>query len=192
MPDYNRPRHRLGFACTAGLVLVGAVWGTGCRRGPRAPALQDEPVFHNEAEGFRFLPPEGWKQHARAVLPPGPVTQERALVEYQCATGAKPASLAVSCVDLPESTDLAAHLAGRSFGSEEWQPIAAAEQLDIGGAPAVRMAFAARWGNDDMVKEVTAFRRRERVYFFTGLFTKADAAAREQLHRSVASVVWRS
>ena len=51
---------------------------SGCSTKPRAPALQDETVYQNSQEGFRFLPPADWKQQARAEFPAGPVTEKLA------------------------------------------------------------------------------------------------------------------
>ena len=174
----------------AGLLLA-AVVSAGCSQRPHAPALQDELVFHQEQEGFRFLPPEGWLQHARGVVPPGKAATERLLVEYLCPTSTYPASLEVSRIDLPESTPLDEFVQGQSFGADKWRKVTAPEAIVVNGAPAVRLTFAAGKGVE-MTREVTVFRRGERVYFFNGIFATSDAQARDEVRRAAASVMWRS
>ena len=175
----------------AGLFAVTAALLAGCTPRPSAPALTDEPVYQNEQEGFRFLAPDGWKQQARSNLPPGKTAEERRLVEYQRPPAGKPATFEVSLVDLPEDTSLATYLGRRWSRSDQARLKSGPDKLDVGGAPAVRLAFALRREGDDLTREVTAFRRGERVYFFTGTFPARDPAARDQVRRAVASVVWR-
>src|SRR2546423_15656230 len=66
-----------------GLLALCALLLLGCDSKPRAPALMDDPVYQNDREGFRFLVPDGWKQHARAEVPPGKSEKERLLVQYR-------------------------------------------------------------------------------------------------------------
>lgn len=177
--------------CRAAGLVVAAVVAAGCSQRPHAPALQDELVFHQQQEGFRFLPPQGWLQHARGIVPPGKADTERLVVEYLCPTSVYPASLAVSRIDLPESTPLDAFVQGQSFGADKWRKVSAPESIVVNGAPAVRMTFAAGKGVE-MRREVTVFRRGERVYFFNGIFAAADLQARDEVRRAAASVLWRS
>ena len=102
------------------LFLVGALV-SGCSRKPQAPALRDEPVYENAQEGFRFLAPEKWTQHARATLPPGKVDKERLLVGYRQHEAGKSALLEVSRADLPESTTLTDYLSGPAFSARQWK-----------------------------------------------------------------------
>ena len=82
----------------------------GCQKRPRAPLLQDEPVYHNANEHIRFLAPEGWTQHAKSEFPAGPIPEEHLLVDYLHWTGDMPAILELSVVDLPDSTDVLTYL----------------------------------------------------------------------------------
>jgi hypothetical protein len=186
----GRPRAgvppRRGVWAAAGLLLL-----LGCDARPRAPALLDEPVYQDEREGFRFLVPEGWKQYARSEVPPGKVERERLLVLYRRLTPGQEATLQVTCADLPPATDLAAYLAGPSFGADRWRLKASAEAVVADGVRGLRYAFAGRTGKRDMGREVAAFRRGERVYFFTALFPAADSTAREQVRRAVGSIRWK-
>jgi hypothetical protein len=195
-PSRPDPRRRqlalilVGLAALllAGLVvLLSATWGAR----PRAPALIDEPVYHNAREGFRFLVPEGWAIHARGEPPPGRVDKERLLVNYQRTGSEKPAFFEVTLADLPPATDLAAHLAGPSYGSESWRQKTLPETLDVGGVAATRFVATSRVGKDDLTKETVAVRRGERVYFFTAVYTSGDTAVREQLRRTVGSLIWK-
>lgn len=176
------------LVCSA-IVLIALA---GCDSKPRAPALLDEPVYENDVEGFRFLAPEGWSLRGKAVLPPGPVTQERLLVVYQQLAADQGATLEVLRFDVPETTDLAAYLAGASYGTKQWTLKRPAEELRIGPAAARRFLFAATQGKAEMLKDVVVFQRGGRYYFFTGLYWANDDAARDQIQRAVESTIWKS
>jgi hypothetical protein len=179
-------------SCGTWLVGLLAVAIAGCGPRPRAPALlQGEPVYENKQEGFRFLPPPNWSQHARSELPSGPVKQERLLVGYKRITApGQVASLDVSMMDVPSATDLAAFLEERNPKAENWRPAGAAESLEVDGKPAVRAAYQARLESGQVLKEIVAIRKGERVYFFTGVFPAGDARARDQVRKAVATVSW--
>lgn len=172
------------------LVLLLAIVLAGCGpRAPRAPALQDDPVYENRDEGFRFLVPVGWTQHARADAPPGPAAQDRLLVRYERPAENAPAVLEVSMADLPSSVDLNAYLAAPSLGRPTWAPRGRPEPVRAGEREAMRYVFQSPVGRP-IVKEVVAVRRGERVYFFAGLFANADDASRDEIRRGVDSLAW--
>src|SRR5262249_45571367 len=93
---------------------------SGCNTRPRAPALVDEPIYQNEREGLRFLVPEGWKQLARADVPPGKVDRERLLVQYRRLLPGQEATLEVRLADLPTSAALDSLLSAPSYGVDRW------------------------------------------------------------------------
>lgn len=165
---------------------------TSCSPKPVAPALKDEPVYQNDREGVRFLVPDGWTQFAKGDIPPGKLDKERRLVEYKRKTFGKGAGLIVTVVDLEPTADLAAYLAGPAFGAEKWQLKGKPEAIEINRVAAQRFTFVSRIQKEEMVREVVAFRRGERVYLFTGLFASDDARARDQVRRAVGSTVWKS
>ena len=174
-------------------VLLAALFlsAAACSHRPRAPALQDEPIYQNTREGFRFVAPEGWRQFAKSDLPPGPAEKERLLVRYMPPLTGRGSTLEVSLADLPESTPLADYLAGPSLGVKQWKPLGKTETLELNGQAATRLAFSGRVGKDQLLKEVTAFRRGGRVYFFTALVPKGDNKSRETIRRAVASTTWK-
>jgi hypothetical protein len=153
--------------------------------------LGDGAVYQNEREGFRFLVPEGWKQHAKTDAPPGKYARDLLLVEYKHLVHGKGALLQVSLADLAEGTDLAKFLANPSFGVKEWSVARAPEAVQVDGVAGVRRVFTGRLGSQEMTREVVAFRRGERVYFFTGLFPTGDAESRDQVRAAVASIFWK-
>jgi hypothetical protein len=153
--------------------------------------LRNEPVYQNEMEGFRFLAPEGWRQHAKAEVPRGKLEKERLLVQYVRLGSEKGASLDVSMADLPASTDLTTYLAGPSGGVKSWRPQLPAAAITLNGVPAQRLTFTNGVSKDETTKEVVAVRRGERVYFFTAYFASSDAKAREEVRRTVASTLWK-
>ncbi len=173
------------------VLLLSGLLLAGCSGGPRAPALRDEPVYENAQEGFRFLAPEKWTQNVRAALPSGKLDRERLLVSYRRTEAGRPAQLEVSRADLDESASFAEHLAGPAFGSARWKARGAPEELTVGGARGERHVFAEPPGKDERVREVVAFRRGERCYFFGGVYLAADAKAREEIRRSVNSIIWK-
>lgn len=173
------------------VVFLGAFLFPGCEPRPRAPSLRNDPVFVSEREGFRFLAPDDWSQGIRGEIPPGKADKERPLVEFSRTSGGPPASLRVSLADLATSTDLTAYLSGPSFSAEKWTAVETPTDTPVGSATGVRYVFKARVGKGDMVKEVVAVRRGERVYFFTALYVAKDNEVREQLRRVVGSVVWK-
>src|SRR5438034_9828111 len=112
-PYQSLLRHRLSA------LAVAAIYVFGCRSEPQAPVLRNEPVYQNDTEGFRFLTPEGWRQHAKVNVPAGKLDKERLLVQYvRLVAAERGASLDVSMADLPTSTDLATYLAGPSGGAK--------------------------------------------------------------------------
>jgi hypothetical protein len=172
-------------------LLVAATLLAGCRPRPRAPDLNDAPVYENDREGFRFMVPEGWSQYARSELPPGKLDKERLLVQYRRTKSEKEATLEVSAADLSPSTDLANYLAAPAFGVKDWKLKPSPESVEVNGVAGTRYDFAGRVGKEEMTREVVAFRRGERVYFFTTLFFTKDTTAQEQSRRAVSRILWK-
>src|SRR3954466_301292 len=100
------------------LLLALAGLTAGCSTRPHPRALREEPVYHNPQEGFRFTAPDNWKMRSRGEVPRGPLAQERLLVEYRRARASGTAGRVVLMGDVPESTDLPAHLRERAFQSK--------------------------------------------------------------------------
>jgi len=163
----------------------------GCNGQPQAPVLRNEPVYENATEGFRFLTPDGWRQHAKVNVPRGKLEKERLLVQYVRLTGEKGASLDVSMADLPATTDPAHYLAGPSGGVKSWRAKSPVESVQVGDVPAERFLFIGRMDKEEAVKEVVAIRRGERIYFFTAYFAPGDTKAQQQVRRTVESTLWK-
>jgi hypothetical protein len=171
-------------------LILGCWFVTGCGSRPHAPAILDDPVYENDRQGFRFRAPEGWHQVARADLPAGKLDKERLLVQYRRFDSARPASLEVSAADLPAATDLAAYLAGPAAGIKEWR-LLTTEPVPLSTVAGTRYQFTAHTGRDDMAREVAAFPRGERVYFFTIVYLAKDTSAQEQFRRTLGRLDWR-
>jgi hypothetical protein len=159
-----------------------------CDARPSAPPLQDDPIYRARA-GFRFSRPEGWKMVARGEVPAGPVVGERMLVEYKSLTS-KSASLEVTVASVPDSTPLADYVKKNTMTSEVWRLQGNAEDFAINQVPAVRLRFATGKGKDEITREIVAFRRDDRVYFFKGFYLTSDTTARKEIRAAVDSVVW--
>ena len=165
-------------------VLLVAVLLAGCSGRPRAPALDNESVYQNSQEGFRFVVPQGWAQSVKANLPPGPLKDEKLLVRYIGHSDTAQGTLEVAGVDLPESTNLAEYLAGPSHSTKSWKSAGGPEPA--ANSSATRFLFR----GDGMMKEVVAFRRGERVYLFYSLYAAKDAKTREALRQAIDSIIW--
>jgi hypothetical protein len=64
------------------------------------------------------------------------------------------------------------------------------DKLEVSGLPAVRIAFAGRWNNQDYLNETVAVRHGEQVYLITASFPASDRVAREQVRQAVAGTTW--
>lgn len=162
----------------------------GCSQGPKAPPLEDGPVFYDRQEGFRFLVPDGWKQSVHALVPPGRLEDERIIVEYHLPTE-KAASFAVTCADINPSLKLDDYVATHVPGGAHWKLTGPGQPCRIQDVPAERMMLTGHpQGPEPYTREVLAFRRGDRVYFFTGIFATSDKAAAEQVHQTNESIIW--
>src|SRR5262249_53294286 len=138
--------------------------------GPKAPPLGDEPVYQNGKIGLRFLAPQGWPVTSRSEIPPGPLTRTIVLVNYAQGGGTKPAEFDLIAADVPEGDDLTRFMAEYRIGSERWVARGGEAPVTVNGATATRFAMARGAGKDEYRREVTAFRRGPRVYFFVVTF----------------------
>ncbi len=175
------------------MMALACLLAIGCGSKPRAPVLNDDPVYQNNQEGIRFLKPTGWIQTAQANVPPGKRENETPIVAYSRDSGTFPASFRVSVIDLPETADLAEFLARRSYGVEHWSQTGTPEDIKVGSVTGVRYTFRGRPSKrEELVKEVVCLRRGERVYLFTAVYTPGDSEAQDQLRRVVESIIWKS
>jgi hypothetical protein len=180
-------RHRVGMSLLVALVLGPAV---GCSRGPRAPALLDEPIYENRQEGFHFVTPDGWKMQSRTELPPGKLTEERSLVKYERQTGERSSSLEVSMADVPSETDLTTCLQQRAAAPAPWPLAKPMERLTLGGQPAARAIFVSPLPVEREVHEIVAVRHGSRVYYFTAVLPVGDTRARDEVRKALATLSW--
>jgi len=156
----------------------------GCGKGPRAPGLEDGPVFVDAREGLRFLVPQKWVQTARGVMPPGRLEQERMIVDYKITGTAKPASFRVTCIDLADGANIPKYVVKEAPSG--WHMKGPPKAIEVHGMLATRTALT---GPDQYAREVVAFRRGERVYLFTGIWAASDHSAREQIEHAIESVI---
>jgi hypothetical protein len=170
------------------------IFPAGCEERLKAPPLvQGEAVYYNRRERFRLEPPSGWSQQSRVEFPPGRYETERVLVKYKRLDVRGPAFFRASLIDLPESTTPVEYLEKRPGGPEKWQIGRKTESVSVGGITGTLVTYTGIWEEgekEDVVKEVVAVRRGERVYFFTGIFAASDKTARALVRKAVNSVVW--
>jgi len=162
----------------------------GCSNSPHAPPLTTEAVYQNDAIGLRFLAPAGWPLQSRANLPAGRLNKPIVLVSYQRVSGDKPADFKVLAADLAPEASLEHFLTDVPVGPETWSAPSAAQPLTVNGAEATRLVQSRTQGKEEYRREVTAFRRGERVYLFLVNFPVSDATSRDAVRTAVASVTW--
>lgn len=173
-----------------GAALLALVLLSGCEERPSALPLDNSPVYNDTREGFRFLPPEDWRQTARGIVPAGKIARRRMLCEYKSLTPTKTAVLQVSVADVPLSEPLADHVKSETYRAEEWRAVGDAESFEINGVPAARVSYRKPAGKDATIREIIAFRRGVRVYLFTGIYMASDKKTRKAIQAAVDSVVW--
>ena len=126
-----------------------------------------------------------------AEAPPGRLEQEALLVEYKLLNADRPAALRLTLMDLPEAAPVESYLAAALPSAEGWQRAGKTEPVEVQGRQGTRITFTLRQDKGQTIREVVAFRRGERVYFFTGVFDTSDTNARQQIRRVVESVEWK-
>lgn len=161
----------------------------GCGEKPKAPPLSNEAVYQNDKIGLRFLTPEGWSVTTRSDLPAA-LTRPVTVVAYVVKHGKQVADLEVTAADLPADADLGAFLAEYRVGAQKWVARKGPDDVTVNGAAAKRFLFAAGKGKDETLREVTAFRRGGRVFFFLATFPATDPDRRDQARKSVDSVTF--
>jgi hypothetical protein len=186
MTQASRTRRIARRAVLAACLLVIA----GCSNRPHAPPLTTEAVYQNDAIGLRFLAPAGWPVQSRATLLAGRSAKPIILVSYQRVPSDKPAEFKVLAADLASDTSLEHFLTDMQVGPETWSPPSAAQPLTVNGAEATRFVQSRTQGKEEYRREVTAFRRGDRVYLFLVNFLASDAASRDAVRAAVGSVTW--
>jgi hypothetical protein len=175
-------------------LFVAAILGTaGCNSAKREA--------YADKNGFSITPPADWVERARDTnkpvqkhqewpLPPlGSAAQERLLVRYDRLTAGQLAWLRVTVAELPAAKPLKAIAPACSPGPG-WKQEGDVTDCEIGGLPAIRVAFLGTWNTREYVCETALVRKGERVYLITGSFPAADTAARDQVRQAVAGASW--
>ncbi len=171
------------------LMVLLLLTASACQPKPRAPALDNSPIYVNRQEGFELLVPEGWFQQSKTELPPGPLDKERTLVLYR-SLKPTPASLDISCRDLSEDTDIGDFLAQRKRSGSGWTRIKPPEQVQYGGKSGTRYTLKGKPAGKSTIAEIVVFRRGERVYFFGGYYSEGDTLRRTQLRQFLDGLTW--
>lgn len=187
-PRRDHAPRRIRWLCTACMLLLPVAGG--CDSRPSAPVLRDAPVYQNDTEGFRFLVPQGWLQTSSATLPPERLEGEVVLVQYRMRTSEKNALVEVLCFDR-EEVNLEKYHAEPSHGVPDWRVVEPLSRRTIHGAAAEHCLYRGTIQQEQLCKEVFAFRRGPRVYSFIAFYWESDQNAREEVQRAMESIVWR-
>lgn len=172
------------------LLIVLLAADSGCDSAPEAPVLRDAPVYRSASEGFRFRVPEGWSQTANSVLPEGDLPRDIFLARYTVQSQDGGASLQVLARNDVAPSDLGEYAQQPAFGIADWTILEPLNELTIGGVEAERLVHSGQLQGKTMLKHMTCFHRRGRLYAFVGLHWKSDPTARQQIERAVDSVMW--
>jgi hypothetical protein len=112
------------------------------------------------------------------------------LVSYQQLGVERPAEFTVLSADLPPDADLQAFLIADRVGPDAWTPRPPPGPVTVNGVDATRYLLTRRQGKDEIRREVTAFRRGDRVYFFLVTFATTDETVRAAVRASLESITW--
>jgi len=134
--------------------------------------------------------PDGWTQTASSILPEGELEEEAFLVRYRVKSPVAGSTLQVECFQGNGQSDLQEHHSAASYRVNRWDPAGEPQTVTIGGRQAQRMSFQATLDERQLSKEVTCFRKGNRVYSFVGLFASQDEKAQQQIQRAVNSLIW--
>lgn len=173
------------------VALLAVVAIGGCRARPAAPALDNNPFYVNKLAGIRFLVPEGWHQQSKSELPAGLKLDdaERTLVLYRTFKPT-PASMELSCRDIPEDVDLGEFLAKRKRSGSGWKRVGEPEPVEYGGRKGTRYYLTGTPAGKPTNSETVVFRRGERVYFFGGFYPTGDTIRRAHLRQFLEGLTW--
>jgi hypothetical protein len=172
--------------------LLALAVSAGCRKAPHAPALVTEAVYENTGAGVKFLVPDGWVLYAKAEPPPGKkLDHPLRLVAYNQSGGGIRADLELYAIDLPDGQDVVRYLAAHPIGPDKWKPKGTPQPETISGAAATHYVFTAPRRKGEMVREMDAFQRPDRVYIFLLTYPSADNQFREQARRAIESTTWK-
>jgi hypothetical protein len=173
-----------------GVVLPLAVLAAGCNNRPKAPALSTEAVFEDDNAGLRFVVPDGWLMTMRGLAPPGRLEKPAQLVRFKPPVADRVADLELMAIDLPAAQDLVKHLTDHQPGSDKWSPAGSPKPVTANGVEGARYEYvsATRPGTR---RDVTTFRRGERVYLFLTTYGANDTTSRDQVRLAVESAVWK-
>lgn len=164
-------------------ILVLAAAGCTCKHG--------QVEYQNEQAGFRFLPPAGWSERARAEDGPALAAKEQVLVQYKRLTAGRPAWLRVSSMAVDASVSPTTCLSHRNLG-REWCVDSQPEGFEVNSRPASRVAYSGEWHKMSYLCEIVAIRCGERVYFFTASIPADDSAARDEVRQAIATATWKA
>ena len=162
----------------------------GCSDKPQAPPLTDEAVFEDDRVGLRFLVPDGWVVQSRATVPEGPLSRTIIVVSYRRDLGQRPVTLEVLVADVPADANLERWLAERGTGGEMWSARGPNKSVTINGVEATHFGQTRTKGSDELRRDVTAFRRGNRVYFFVLRHTAANGDVAETVRSTIESISW--
>jgi len=134
--------------------------------------------------------PDGWTQTASSILPAGELEEEAFLVRYRVKSPVAGSTLQVECLQEDAQSSLQEHHSAASYRVNRWDSTGEPQTVTIGGLQAQRMIFQATMDDRQLSKEVTCFRKGNRVYSFVGLFASQDEKAQQQIRRAVNSLIW--
>lgn len=173
------------------ILPLAAIIAAGCEEKPKAPPLKYEALFQSDNARIRFLAPRNWEIVTRSDVPPGELAKPVLLVSYLQSVGlARPAEFELYIADLPADTSFRTWYSGRKFGPAPWKLKDGEEAVEVGGVRGERFTSSVASGKDEQLRETTAFRRGNRVYFFILTCAARDEDLRDHVRSCIASATW--
>ncbi len=180
-------------SCWIGIGLIGLtlVLCAGCNRPPVGKTERGTPLFLTDERDFRdsqerlhFMPPPKWSMQARSQAAPKHELDDRLLVKYKnLVQGTITSWMTVRVAKMPEELSLADCLLKRKAADQT--QVGKIEDLEIRGRPAARITVKEQVEGYPFIRETTAFRRGERVYFLSGIWCEKDKDTPKLIGESV-------
>ena len=179
--------------CAFQLIVLALLLAAGCNPPPRGKFEESVPLFLTDEREFRdsherlhFMPPPKWSMQARSMAAPKHEDEDRLLVKYKnLVQGTTTSWMTVKVATMPAELSLAECLLKRKAADQTL--VGKAEEITIKGRPAARITVKEQVEGYPFIRETTAMRRGERVYFLSGIYYEKDKDSPKLIRESVES-----
>jgi hypothetical protein len=180
-----------------GLLAASVLLPGACRgRHPQADTapgkyllLSDDKEFRDEHEHFHFNPPPKWNIQARSAAAPEHEDDDRLLAKFKnLVDNTTPCWMVIRVARMPEDLSLPDCL--RKKKPKDWTEVGKIEEFEIKGRPVARAVWKGNYDGYPWIRESTAARRGNRVYFISGEYHEPDKAGRDLIRQATETCEW--